>query len=58
MPPHQCVVARQVEWAMQYERGDDDHSRAQVAARSGIRDQGHFTHHFQQFDGVAPKQFR
>ena len=43
---------------MQFQRGGDDSSLAQVAARSGSRDQGHFTRPFHRLVGVTPKPFR
>jgi AraC-like DNA-binding protein len=55
-PPHRSVVARRLERSKQFQRGGDDHSRAQVAARSGLRDQGHFTRHFQRHVGVTRKR--
>jgi AraC-like DNA-binding protein len=58
LPPHRPVVARRVERAMPFPRGGDDRSRAQVAARSGFRDQGHFTRPFQRLVGVTPERFR
>jgi AraC family transcriptional regulator len=57
-PPHRSVVARRVERAMPFQRGGDDSSRAQVAARSGSRDQGHFTRPLTRLVGVTPKPFR
>ena len=56
--PHRDVVARRVERAEQFPQGGDDLSRAQVAARSGFRDQGHFTRHFTRLVGFTPKNFR
>jgi AraC-like DNA-binding protein len=44
--------------AEQFPRGGDDFSLAQVAARSGFRDQGHFTRHLTRLVGVTPKHFR
>jgi AraC family transcriptional regulator len=58
LPPHQSVVARRGERAKQFQRGGDDLSLAQVAARSGSRDQGHFARHFQRLVGVTPEHFR
>ena len=58
LPPHRDVVARRVERAKPFQRGGDDFSLAQVAARSGSRDQGHFTRHFTRLVGVTPKHFR
>jgi AraC family transcriptional regulator len=58
LPPHRSVVARPIERAKQFQRGGDDFSLAQVAARSGSRDQGHFTRRFTRLVGVTPKHFR
>jgi AraC family transcriptional regulator len=58
LPPHQYVIARRIERAKQMLRGGDDLSLAQVAARSGFWDQGHFTRHFKRLVGVTPKQYR
>ena len=54
LPPHRSVVARRVERATQAQRGGDDFSPTQVAARSGFRDRGHFT----RLVGVTPGRFR
>ena len=58
LPPHQYVIARRVERAKQLMRGGGDLSLAQVAARAGFWDQGHFTRHFKRLVGVTPKRFR
>jgi AraC family transcriptional regulator len=58
LPPHRYVIARRVERAKQLIRGGDGLSLAQVAARSGFWDQGHFTRHFKRLVGVTPKRFR
>jgi AraC family transcriptional regulator len=58
LPPHQYVIARRIERAKQLLRGDDGLSLAQVAARVGFWDQGHFTRHFRRLVGVTPKRFR
>jgi AraC family transcriptional regulator len=58
LPPHQYVIARRVERAKRLLRGGDDLSLAQVAARAGFWDQGHFTRHFKRLVGVTPKHFR
>jgi AraC family transcriptional regulator len=58
LPPHQFVIARRVERAKQLLRGADDLSLAQVAARVGFWDQGHFTRHFKRLVGVTPGRFR
>jgi AraC-like DNA-binding protein len=58
LPPHHDVLMRRVERAKEFLRGGDDLARAQVAARSGLRDQGHLTGPFQRLAGVTPKRFR
>jgi AraC family transcriptional regulator len=58
LPPHRYVIARRVERAKQLLRGGDDLSLAQVAARVGFWDQGHFTRHFKRLVGVTPGRFR
>jgi AraC family transcriptional regulator len=58
LPPRQYIIARRVERAKQLLRGQDDLTLAQVAARAGFCDQGHFTRHFKRFVGVTPKRFR
>jgi AraC family transcriptional regulator len=58
LPPHQYVIARRVERAKVLLRGGGDLTLAQVAARSGFWDQGHFTRHFKRLVGVTPKHFR
>jgi AraC-like DNA-binding protein len=58
LPPHHDVIMRRVEQAKEFLRGGDDLSRAQVAARSGLRDQGHFARHLQRLAGVTPGHFR
>jgi AraC family transcriptional regulator len=58
LPPHHYLIMRRVERANEFLRGGDDLSLAQVAARSGFRDQGHFTCHLNQLVGVTPAQFR
>ena len=57
LPPHQYVIARRIERAKQLLH-DDNLSLAQVAARVGFWDQGHFTRHFKRLVGVTPKHFR
>ena len=57
LPPHQYVITRRIERAKQLLR-DDELSLAQVAARTGFWDQGHFTRHFKRLVGVTPKHFR
>ena len=58
LSPHQYVIARRIEWAKELLRGEEDLSLAQVAARVGFWDQGHFTRHFKRLVGVTPKRFR
>jgi AraC family transcriptional regulator len=58
LPPHQFVIARRVERAKRLLRDGGDLTLAQVAARSGFWDQGHFTRHFKRLVGVTPKRFR
>jgi AraC family transcriptional regulator len=57
-PPHHYVIMRRIERARPFQRSGDDHSRAQVAARSGLLEQGHFTRHFQRLVGLSPERFR
>jgi AraC family transcriptional regulator len=58
LPPHQYVITRRVERAKRLLRDGGDLTLAQVAARSGFWDQGHFTRHFKRLVGVTPKRFR
>ena len=58
LSPHQYVIARRIEWAKELLRGEEDLSLAQVAARVGFWDQGHFTRHFKRLVGVTPRRFR
>jgi AraC family transcriptional regulator len=58
LPPHQYVITRRIERAKQLLRGGDELSLAQVAARVGFWDQGHFTRRFKGLVGVTPKRFR
>ena len=58
LPPHQYVIARRIERAKRLLQGGQDLSLAQVAARVGFWDQGHFSRHFKRLVGVAPKRFR
>jgi AraC-like DNA-binding protein len=51
-------VAHPREVPMLFQRGGDDSSLAQIAARSGSWDQGHFTRYFTRLVGVSPKHFR
>jgi AraC family transcriptional regulator len=57
LPPHQYVITRRVERAKRLLRDGGDLTLAQVAARSGFWDQGHFTRHFKRLVGVTPKRF-
>ncbi len=54
LPPHQYVIARRIERAKQLLRDGNDLSLAQIAARAGFWDQGHFTRHFKRLVGVTP----
>jgi AraC-like DNA-binding protein len=56
--PHHDVLMRRAERATEFLRGGDDLARAQVAARSGSRAQGHFARPFQRLAGVTPERFR
>jgi AraC family transcriptional regulator len=58
LPPHQYVITRRVERAKRLLRDRGDLTLAQIAARSGFWDQGHFTRHFKRLVGVTPKRFR
>ena len=58
LPPHRYIIARRIERAKQVLRGGDELSLAQVAARVGFWDQGHFTRHFKRLVGVTPRRFR
>jgi AraC family transcriptional regulator len=58
LPPHQYMITRRIERAKELIRGKDDISLAEVAARVGFWDQGHFTRHFKRVVGVTPKRFR
>jgi AraC family transcriptional regulator len=58
LPPHQYVITRRIERAKELLLGGDELSLAQVAARVGFWDQGHFTRHFRRLVGVTPKRFR
>jgi AraC family transcriptional regulator len=58
LPPHQYVITRRVERAKRLLRDSRNLTLAQVAARSGFWDQGHFTRHFKRQVGVTPKRFR
>jgi AraC family transcriptional regulator len=58
LPPHRYVITRRIERAKRLLRDGGDLSLAQVAARSGFWDQGHFTRHFKRLVGVTPKRFR
>jgi AraC family transcriptional regulator len=58
LSPRRYIIARRVERAKQLLRGEEDLSLAQVAARTGFWDQGHFTRHFKRLVGVTPRRFR
>jgi AraC family transcriptional regulator len=58
LPPHQYIIARRIERAQELLRGEEELTLAQVAARTGFWDQGHFTRHFKRLVGVTPKRFR
>jgi AraC family transcriptional regulator len=58
LPPHQYVITRRVERAKRLLRDGGELTLAQVAARSGFWDQGHFSRHFKRLVGVSPKRFR
>jgi AraC family transcriptional regulator len=58
LPPHRYVITRRVERAKRLLRDGGDLTMAQVAARTGFWDQGHFTRHFKRLVGVTPKRFR
>jgi AraC family transcriptional regulator len=58
LPPHQYVMTRRIDRAKRLLRDGGDLSLAQVAARSGFWDQGHFARHFKRLVGVTPKNFR
>jgi AraC family transcriptional regulator len=58
LPPHRYIIARRIERAKHLLRGGDELSLAQVAARVGFWDQGHFTRHFKRLVGVTPRRFR
>jgi AraC family transcriptional regulator len=58
LPPHQYLIARRIERAKRLLREDDELTLAEVAARAGFWDQGHFTRHFKRLVGTTPKKFR
>jgi AraC-like DNA-binding protein len=58
LPPHQYIIARRIERAKQLLRGEEELTLAQVAARVGFWDQGHFTRHFKRLVGATPGRFR
>ena len=58
LSPHRYIIARRIERAKQLLRDDDELTLAQIAARVGFWDQGHFTRHFKRLVGVTPKHFR
>jgi AraC-like DNA-binding protein len=55
--PHRYVIARRIERARELLQGEEELSLAQVAARVGFWDQGHFTRHLKRLVGVTPKRF-
>jgi AraC-like DNA-binding protein len=57
LPPRRSIIARRIERAQPWRRGEEDLALAQVAARVGFWDQGHFTRPFRRLVGVAPKRF-
>ena len=57
LPPRRYIIARRIERAQPLLRGEENLSLAQVAARTGFWDQGHFTRHFKRLVGVTPKRF-
>ena len=56
LSPHRYIIACRIERAKQLLR-DDELTLAQVAARTGFWDQGHFTRHFKRLVGVTPGRF-
>jgi AraC family transcriptional regulator len=58
LSPHRYIIARRIERAKQLLHDDEELTLAQVAARVGFWDQGHFTRHFKRLVGVTPKRFR
>src|SRR5262249_35832341 len=58
IPPHQYVVARRVERAMQLLRGNDELSLADIATHAGFSDQSQLSAHFKRVVGVTPREFR
>jgi AraC family transcriptional regulator len=57
LSPHRYIIARRIERAKQLLR-DEELTLAQVAARTGFWDQGHFSRHFKRLVGVTPRRFR
>lgn len=55
--PHQYVLSRRVEWAMNLLK-DDGMSIAEVALACGFSSQGHFTTVFKQRTGTTPGAYR
>jgi AraC-like DNA-binding protein len=51
-------MARRIDRAKQLLRDQEELTLAQVAARVGFWDQGHFTRHFKRRVGVTPGRFR
>jgi AraC-like DNA-binding protein len=58
LPPHQSVILRRIERAKQLLQRGGDFTPAQVAARTGFRDQSRFSRHFRRLVGVTPGRFR
>ena len=58
LSPHRYIIARRIERAKELLRGEEELTLAQVAARAGFWDQGHFTRHFKRLVGVTPRRFR
>jgi AraC family transcriptional regulator len=58
LPPHQYVIARRVERAMQLLQAGTGLSLAEVALHAGFSDQSQLSHHFKRLVGVTPGRFR
>jgi AraC family transcriptional regulator len=58
VPPHQFVLARQVERAQQILRKNDEICLSELALQMGFCDQSQFSYHFKRIVGVTPGQFR
>jgi AraC family transcriptional regulator len=57
VPPHQYVLARRVERALQLMR-DSDLPLVDIAASAGFSDQSKLSTHFKRAVGLTPRQFR